>query len=195
MALFGRDYDSVQVGGDFKPLPAGGYICRIIGARITSNSNGLPMVEAAFDIVEGEYSNYFSKKHQENLKRNPKSEYPYNGRAKVTAVDAEGHTKKTFKGFVTAVEESNGMTLPREDNAFINALNGKLVGVIFGREEFQASDGKVHWATKPRWYRSVQTIESGEYPVPDDVTLEASNGGYYGSIPSNMSVAEEDIPW
>ena len=56
MALFGKDYDSVQVGGDFKTLPAGGYVCRILRAKQSVNSNGLPMVEAMIDIIDGEYT-------------------------------------------------------------------------------------------------------------------------------------------
>ena len=210
MSLFGSDYDSVQVGGEFKALPAGGYICRIVKAQLTKSSNGLPMVEAIFDICEGEFSNYFSNKYSANLKKNPATaKYPANGRAKVIAVDAEGRTRPTFKGFVTVIEESNDIKMPREDNAFINALAGKLIGVIFGREEFEGDDGKTHWATKPRWYRSVQAIESGDYQVPEDVYLSKSSydsgmstnyssaDALFGNngIPDTFSAIEDDIPF
>lgn len=206
--FFGNDYDSVQVGGG-KALPKGGYICRIIKARMTKSSQGLPMVEALFDICEGEYANYFGDKYRDSLQRNPKNEYPNNGRAKVVAVDEKGNTKKTFKGFVTSIEKSNEVNLPREDNAFLKALEGKLIGVIFGREEFEGNDGKTHWATKPRWYRSVQDIESGNYEVPEDAYLEPSEPDFnsnvsslFGNVPvtetsgvDSFSAAEDDIPF
>lgn len=209
-SLFGNDYDSVQVGGGSRPLPAGGYICKIIKARMTKSASNLPMVEALFDICEGEYSNYFGDKYRNNLQRNPQSEYPSNGRAKVVAVDENGNTKKTFKGFVTSIEKSNEINLPREDNAFLKALEGKYIGVIFGREEFEGYDGKTHWATKPRWYRSVQDIESGNYDVPEDTYLEPSApstlasgaSALFGNVPvtetsglDSFSAAMDDIPF
>lgn len=207
--FFGNDYDSVQVGGG-KALPKGGYICKIIKARMTKSSQGLPMVEALFDICEGEYANYFGDKYRDNLQRNSKNEYPNNGRAKVVAVDENGNTKKTFKGFVTSIEKSNEINLPREDNAFLKALEGKYIGVIFSREEFEGNDGKTHWATKPRWYRSVQDIESGNYEVPEDAYLEPSApsalaqgaSDLFGGMPvteasgvDSFSASMDDIPF
>lgn len=179
-SLFGNDYDSVSVGGG-KTLPAGGYVCKIIKARVTESSDHLPMVEALFDICEGEYANYFGDKHRRNLMNDPKSEYPRSGRIKVVAVDAEGKTKRVFKSFNTAVEHSNDFILPRDTNAYLNALAGKYVGVIFGREEFKGTDGKNHWATKPRWYRSVEDIENGDYEVPEDTYLAPSAPSAFGS--------------
>lgn len=207
--FFGSDYDSVQVGGS-KALPKGGYICKIIKARMTKSADNLPMLEALFDICEGEYSNYFGDKYRANLMRNPQSDYPSNGRAKVVAVDAEGKTKKTFKGFVTSVEHSNEVNLPREDNAFLKSLEGKYIGVIFGREEFEGTDGKTHWATKPRWYRSVQDIESDNYDVPEDTYLAPSApsafaqgaSALFGNVPvtetsgaDSFSALMDDIPF
>lgn len=193
--FFGKDYDSVQLGGGSKPLPAGGYICRIIKARLTNSRDGLPMVEALFDICDGEYTNYFSDKHRANMQNNPQAEYPKNGRAKVIAIDENGNTKKTFKGFCTSIEKSNGITLPREDNAFLNALTGKLIGVIFGREEFQGSDGDMHWVTKPRWYRTVEDIQNGNYDVPDDTFAQRGSSSGSGFDSSSFNSVVDDIPF
>ena len=195
-SLFGRDYDSVSVGGS-RALPAGGYICRILKARMIQSSDGRPMVEALFDICEGEYSNYFTDKHRENMKNKPDAEYPRGGRAKVIAINEDGTTKRSFKGFVTSIERSNDINLPREDGAFLKALEGKLIGVIMGREQFQGSNGNLYWTTKPRWYRSVEDIEKGNYDTPDDTYLTQDNG--YGSFNDDpfmgFSQTTEDIPW
>lgn len=189
--FFGNDYDSVQIGG--KSLPAGGYICRIIKARMTESGDHLPMVEALFDICEGEYADYFHNKYKANLMKNPQAEYPKNGRVRVVAVDENGNTKKTFKGFVTSVEHSNEINLPREDNAFLNALAGKLIGIVFGREEFMGTDGKTHWTTKPRWYRSVADIDSGNYETPEDVPYVANNPSGF-STQSVSALFGNDVP-
>ena len=69
MALFGRNYNDVQVGGDFKALPGGGYICRILSAKMTTNNKGLPMIEVAIDISDGEYAQYFHKLYRDRIAR------------------------------------------------------------------------------------------------------------------------------
>lgn len=201
MGFFGKDYDSVQVAGEFKALPAGGYVCRIVQAKAAVNNEGLPMVEAAIDIIDGEYTQYFSKLFRDRMMRDPNAKYPYNGVLRITAVDKDGRTKKLFKGFCTAVEDSNEMKLPRTDDAFIKALNGKEIGVIFGREQYEGYDGNVRWSTKPRWFRDVKTIMSGDYTVPEDQYL--SNTGFSRNSGSNMSqtgvdsfsAASDDIPF
>ncbi len=176
MALFGTDYDQVQVGGDFTALPGGGYVCRIKKAQMTTNSNSLPMVEVMIDVAEGEFKDYFGKLYRDRIARDPNAKYPYNGILRITAVDEEGHTKKNFKSFCTSVEKSNNMTLPRHDDAFLKALVGKGVGVLYQREEYEGNDGKTHWSTKPKWFRDVETIRSGRYQKPEDVPLPETYG-------------------
>lgn len=176
MALFGKNYDSVQVGGEFQALPGGGYVVRIKKAQMTTNSNNLPMIEVMVDIAEGNYKGYFGDLYRNRIGSDPNAKYPYNGILRITAVDEEGNTKKNFKSFCTAVEQSNDMTLPRHDDAFLKALAGKYVGVLYQREEYEGNDGKAHWSTKPKWYRSVETIRSGKFTAPEDVPLSDTYG-------------------
>lgn len=194
MALFGKNYNDVQVGGEFKPLPGGGYICRILSAKMSKNSNDLPMIEVAIDISDGEYAQYFHKLYRDRIGRDPNAKYPYNGVLRITAVDEEGNTKKNFKSFVTSVEKSNDCELPRHDEAFLKALKDKTVGVLYQREEYQGNDGKTHWSTKPKWFRDVETIESGNFTIPEDVPLSDTYGTGFESADS-FSAASDDIPF
>lgn len=214
MALFGKDYDQVVVGGEFTALPAGGYVCRIRKAQMATNSNGLPMIEVMVDINEGDYTQYFDKLYRDRVAKDPNAKYPYNGILKITAVDETGNTKKNFKSFCTAVEQSNDIeALPRHDDAFLKALAGKLVGVLYQREEYEGNDGKAHWSTKPKWFRRVETIRSGNFTVPKDVPLPQTYGtGFsetdaatlndmfgssvtYADSADSFSAAEDSIPF
>lgn len=194
MALFGKNYNDVQVGGEFKPLPGGGYICRILSAKMSKNSNDLPMIEVAIDISDGEYAQYFHKLYRDRIGRDPNAKYPYNGVLRITAVDEEGNTKKNFKSFVTSVEKSNDCELPRHDEAFLKALKDKTVGVLYQREEYEGNDGKTHWSTKPKWFRDVETIESGNFTVPEDIPLSDTYGTGFESA-DTFSAAMDDIPF
>ena len=39
-----NDFDNVQAFGEYTPLPAGGYVCRIMGVEETVSSNGKAMI-------------------------------------------------------------------------------------------------------------------------------------------------------
>ena len=194
MALFGKDYDNVKVGGEFTALPANGYVCVVKKARMTTNSNGLPMIEVPIDISEGEYAQYFTNLFRDRMSRDPNSKYPYNGILKITAVDENGNTKKNFKSFCTAIEQSNGIVLPRNDEGFLKALVGMEVGVLYQREEYVGNDGKEHWSTKPKWFRSTESIRKGNFTVPEDVPLPDTYGTGLESADS-FSQAESELPF
>lgn len=194
MALFGKDYDNVKVGGEFTALPANGYVCVVKKARMTTNSNGLPMIEVPIDISEGEYAQYFTNLFRDRMSRDPNSKYPYNGILKITAVDENGNTKKNFKSFCTAIEQSNGIVLPRNDERFLKALVGMEVGVLYQREEYVGNDGKEHWSTKPKWFRSTESIRKGNFTVPEDVPLPDTYGTGFESADS-FSQAESELPF
>lgn len=200
--LFGKGYEATE-GGSSRKLPAGGYICRIMGARMeNAKSSGLPMVIVQFDICDGEYNNFFHEKYGNDLKYRPTA--TYQGIARIPAVDAEGKARRGFNSFCGAIEKSNDIKLPTEDIAFLNTLKGKEVGIIFGREEVEFNDGRTAMVTKPKYYRSTQTIENGDYETPTDEMLSHNSYSYDEPSEDNpsfldgvdsFSSAEDDIPF
>lgn len=203
-SLFGKGYDPKESGSGSKKLPAGGYICKVMGAKIeNAKSSGLPMVVLQFDIADGEYSSFYHDKYKNDVAFRPNANYQ--GIARIPAVDKEGKARRGFNGFCGAVERSNDIKLPTEDTAFLNALKGAYVGIIFGREEVAFDDGRTAWVTKPKYYRSVDTIQSGNYDVPEDKYLEPSAptmdevSSLFGDAPvsevDTFSAAEDSIPF
>ena len=205
-SLFGSGYEAKEsVGGASRKLPAGGYVCRIMDAKIqNAQTSGLPMVVIQFDICEGEYNNFYHDKYKNDLGFRPSAKYQ--GIARITAVDAEGKARRGFNSFCGAIEKSNDVKLPTEDTAFLNMLKNKFIGIIFGREEVQFDDGRIAMVTKPKFYRSTQAIESGDYKTPDDEYLKPSASSandvisgassLFGDMPvDSFSAAEDDIPF
>jgi len=194
-SLFGQGFDPKESKGGSPQLPGGGYVCRIMSAKMQNAlSSGLPMVVVAFDICEGEYANYYHKKWDNAKNYSPDAKY--GGVARIPAVDAQGKARKGFNSFCGAVEASNDCKLPQDDELFLTSLKGKYVGIIFGREEFETRDGRVMWTTKPKFYRSVATIESGDFDIPDDVPLEKSSyDAGFGNDVDSFAQAESDLPF
>ena len=166
-----KDYDSVKVG-EPRILPAGGYICKILNAEETESRNRKPMLKVSFDIDEGEYKGYFRdlfKGWKENSDDPATVKWPFTGTKWVMFYNSEGGTNRDFKSFCTALEDS-GTKVWINDTFDVNGLRGATLGLIFRREEHEYNNAR-SWRTVPVGFRSVKTIEEGNYNVPEDKPL------------------------
>lgn len=192
------DYDDVKVGGDYKVLPAGGYICRILKAEECTSKNGnKPMLKVAFDICSGEYTGYFMEQFQNHkaTAEDPTTvKWPFSGTKWVMFLDSEGKTNKDFKAFCTALEES-GTEVWRNDVIDASSLKDAEIGILFRREE-QEYMNQVSWRTVPFRFRSVRAIEDGDFRTPEDKPLPAPAyaGTGFAEVDS-FSAAADDIPF
>ncbi len=195
------DFDTAVGYGE--ALPAGGYVCRIMGVEeTTSKSKGEPMIKISLDIAEGPYKDFFARAYRTDKRSDKK--WSFNAVVNQLVYDPNGAntTNKGFKTFTTAVEESNQGFKPQWGNAFCGCFKNKLVGVLFRREQFSANDGSTPFATKAFAFRSADTIRKG-VPVPADKLLndiaasqtytpQQSSASQNGAI--DLSGFEEIIP-
>lgn len=189
-----KDYDDVRVG-DFKILPAGGYICRIIKAEETTSKAGKDMLKIAYDICDGEYTNYFMDQFngRKAAAEDPKEvKWPFSGTKWILLQDNEGKTNRDFKAFCTAVEDSG--TAVWKGEVFDTAhLKDALVGIVFRREE-QEYMNQTSWRTVPFRFRSVKSIQDGDYSVPEDKPLPGKPMLGITETDS-FSALDDDIPF
>lgn len=171
-----HDYENVQANSSFTPLAPGGYICRIMGVQEAATRSGTPSLHVSLDIAEGPEEGRYTKEYRNDTRQDKKWGCIY----RQTIVTSTGATSPFFKGLITAIEESNGMTVQWTENseAFAAQFKGKLVGVLFGREEYTKNDGTNAWSTKPTMCLPVQKIRSGEFTVPEDKPLTQTPGAY-----------------
>lgn len=171
------DYENVQANSNYTPLPAGGYVCRIMGVQEAATRNGTPSLHVSLDIAEGPEAGRFAKEYRTNNNPDKKWGCVY----RQTIVTASGTTSPFFKGMISAIEESNNMTVQwiEDPAAFEAQFKGKLVGALFGREEYTKQDGTNAWSTKPTVCMSVQKIRSGDFTVPEDKPLTPKPGEYH----------------
>ena len=181
------DYETASIHGEgFKALPKGGYVCRIIDAGEDVDRNGNPMVLIAFDIVEGEYTDYFKnlfqKRKEKNLGTAKPASYPFEGRAWIQVTDYNDRTKTSpkFKGFCTAVIKSGTEIWLPNGQLDTPKLKGALVGVIYQNQE-KEYEGKTSWRAVPWGFRDINAIRSGDYFVPKDKPLPQQNNYGYGA--------------
>lgn len=166
-----QDFDNVQAFGDFVPLPAGGYVCRIMGVEETASRAGAPMIKISLDIAEGQYKDYFANQYRANTRTDKKWSYSAIINQLVYDTSGNNSTNRGFKTFVTSVCESNQSFNVAWGDGFSACFKNRLVGVLFGREEYIGTDGKTHWSTKALNFRSVKTIRDGGFEIPADKPL------------------------
>lgn len=189
------NYDNVQEYGEFKPLELGGHICKIMSVEETKSSTGKDMLKIFLDIAEGEQANYYA----EQYKADSRADKKWGCIVYQLTEDKDGNTNRGLKTFITSVEKSNkGFTVAWGDN-FTTCLKGKVIGGVFGREQYQNSKGELKFTTKCVSFRSADTVRAG-VDVPADKLLQgaAPTGIATSGIPSDfeeVTLAAGDLPF
>lgn len=160
-------FDEVQEFTEFKKLPKGGYICRIMKVEETKSQNGNDMVLVYLDIADGEYAGYFSSSYSNDTRPNKK----WGAVIRQVVLDSTtGQTSRGFKGFITAMEKSNAGWVNSQiwNDNFCQFFKGKVIGCVFGDSYYINAAGKKAVFAKPQRLYSVETIKKNEFKIPDD---------------------------
>lgn len=172
-------------------LPAGGYVCRIRQAGDRETWSGSRMFYILFDIEEGEHAGHFTKRYEKDIVANPKAKW--RGSYQVFLLTRDHTTNPFFKGLLTAIEESNACKLTTNGVLDETKLKGKLVGLLFGEEEFIGQDNLVHTAVRPRIAINVENIRNGNWTIPKKRELPAEKKATVGM--TEVKVEEDDLPF
>ena len=171
-----NDYGTARAydGTNAPQLTPGGHICRIRGARMEKTQmTNRDMLVIAFDICEGSaFDDYYKAAFERRQKFDNTAKWP--GMFRTTITTADGRTNSFFKGFITAVEESNQGYSFTDTYGDERALNGRLVGFNFGEEEYEANNGETRVAVKPFYAVSVGKVREGIEPPPRKTLNQAA---------------------
>jgi len=176
-----NDFEVVQAYAGFSPLAPGGHICKIMNVEETKSRAGRDMVVISIDTDKTDSQpEYFTDQYKNNQKPNKK--WSNNAIVRQLILAAEGGTNRGFKTFIDTVEKSNQGFKVQWGNNFATCLKGKLIGGVFGKEEYMNdSTGECKFATKFQNFRTVEEIKNG-VEVPKDKLLNpgasASNNSF-----------------
>lgn len=123
------DMSNVQEAGSSRSLPAGGYVCKITKVEDVVDKEYLYI---EYDVAEGEYKDYYKELEETRGFWGGKCYRSY----KETALPM-------FKRFCSAVTKSNSGYIfdGGSQNADETTLKGKLIGIVFGEEEYIKNNG------------------------------------------------------
>ena len=165
-----KGYDEAPAyTGEFAQLPAGLYVCEVLGAK-QEEANGRDRFVMQFDIAEGDQKGFYRKQYDAEKLVNQNAKYKGVHRQ---YMDENG--LPFFKGLMTSVERSNqGFHFPWGTKGNEKTLVGKKFGAVMGREEFLTDDGRKRMATKIVQIRSIDGLKDAR--IPEDKLLEDQAG-------------------
>ena len=188
-------YDDIQIFEGGASIEPGGYELQIIGAKVeqyTSKATGATgeIMKVAFDIVNNEqYAGFYSTRFKAAKAADPNAKWGGVFDVFIPKDDGsenDAKTKQSFKRFITSVEKSNeGYAWDWNELS----LKGKMFGGVFGREEFETKEGERKFATKCRFSRSIESIRTGNFKIPDDKLLKSKNDAPYTASLASMGDA------
>jgi hypothetical protein len=153
-------YESAEAnqGGQFEQLPAGGYICKIKSVEDVQDRQYLKI---EYDITDGPKRGWYT----EIFKRTGKWYGQFCRSYKDSAVGF-------FKGFITAIVESNpGYKWEWAEQTLIN----KNIGLVLAYEEFINKDNNLRERVYVAQNRSTAAIKAGDFTVPELKRLKEAN--------------------
>ena len=188
-----EDFDTVQGYGEFKPLPAGGYVCRIMGVEETVSQSGRDMLKISLDIAEGEFKGRFAEMYRSDTR--PDKKWGCIAYQLIYDPTDGKSTNRGFKSFCTAAEESNQGFVIQWGNNFAACFKNRTIGVVFRREQYIGNDALPHWSTKPLSFRDAKKIRKGDFQVPEDKPLPNQPAPAYSGYPPAAGTAYAADPF
>lgn len=177
-----KGFNSIQASGDFERLPAGGYVIKITGVQDQDDKEYLRIT---YDIAEGPEAGRY------------KSETPETDYRHQFVRSYKEKALGMFKAFIRAVDESNGTKFEeRIEKGFPEGeLRGKILGIVFGYEEYEANDGNIKERLRVANVMSADRIRKGAYKVPELKKLEASKS-VTPTVPEGFTpMSDDDLPF
>lgn len=162
-----KNWNDVRAAREREALPAGGYVVKIVGAKVqsypASDGTYFDKLEIALDIIEGDHKGFYDADFRAQTGEDKK----WRGVLRQYLPKDDGSekdewTKSSLKALIEAVEESNsGFHWDWDETK----LKGKTVGCLFRLEEW-SMDGKKGWKAQPFRFISAEKARKGAFTVP-----------------------------
>lgn len=174
----------------FEMLPKDNYVCKIMGAEQTTYKNGKSGLKISFDIAEGEYADFYTKKYQSNKREDRKWSFDAVYYLSIPFDGCEGYVKDGWDTFMANIEDSNNGFVFQGDE---KTLKGKLFGGLF-RIEQSEYNGRIYEHVRLARTCIAKDIRDGKITwSATDKLVETSGGSSdFVAVPEGAPV---DLPF
>lgn len=174
-----------------EPLPAGGYVMRIMDAEEVTFDRGGTALKISLDVAEGAHKDFFRNDYKQQDAENRRWRCAYNlFIPRDDGSERDGWTKRRFGNAMYAIEQSNpGYHWDWNEKS----LKGKIVGALFRNYEWE-NQTRGGWDTECGALLEADEIRNGSFrPLPDRPLKKKSTG--YGGYDAAPAPDNDDIPF
>lgn len=173
--------EKARGSSSFAPLPAGGYVCRILAVGVDKTNGGKQFIKLCIDVAEGEHAGFFQKRYQADAS----SQYgqKWKGVYKIWLPTFSGDNDKymreiaEYKGELNAISRANHLAEPNIEAGFDpDMFKGGIIGVLFREASYQGNR-----FTEPAFLCDPQKIRSGDYEIPEPRVPQPAGGAFAGA--------------
>ena len=186
-------YDNTQAFAGFTPIEVGGHICVVKKVEECKSSTGKDMIKIYLDTHSSDKQPGYYAESWNNDKRDKKR---WGCIVNQLVLDKDGNTSRGFKTFIEMVEKSNNGFQVQWGDKFCNCFVGRLVGGIFGREQYYNAYGEEKFATKCTGFRTVEDVREGRVEAPKDKLLNpGANNSTSTGFDDITPIDDGDMPF
>lgn len=144
------DFSNVQEAAEGNRPGEGGYTCRIIKAEDVPDKEYLRI---EYDFADGQFKGYYQYRQDQ---------YGYWGGHYIRSYKEKA--LPFFKRMLSVVEKSNKGFVWKDNE---HDLEGKLVGLVLGEEEYEANDGTIKTRTYVDREISLEDLKNKKFKIPE----------------------------
>lgn len=190
-----KNYDNTKTGGDYTSIELGAHRAIIKQVQEMQSKSGRNMIAVYIDFAaEDRQPKYFENQYKEDTREDKK--WPFQAVQYILTEDSDGNTSRSFKGFCTAYEDSNGLTIKWGGGAaWGQQFKGRRIGVVYGEVD-EEYNGKFSTRRRIRWF--CDDHKTGDQEIPARKPLKGSAGtapagGGDQWMPTDFS--QEELPF
>lgn len=191
-------YDEAKASGDFTPINLGGHYAVIKQVSERQSSTGKDMIVVLFDFAANDTQpDYFRKAFDDDTREEKK--WPFGGSKYIMVNDYNdpSKTSRNFKTFCTCFEKSNDTQIKWGGASWAAQFKNKKIGVVYGEEEHEY-DGKTSMRRVPKWFCTLDRVETASIPEPKYINGKAPVAAPTSTASDFMQVnseEDEEIPF
>lgn len=170
------NWDNVEEVKEFEKVTAGGYIC---GITAVNDEPDKEYLKVEYDIADGKFKGYYKALYEAKgfwggsfIRSYKEKALPF------------------FKGFITAVENSNkGFKFDNDETK----LKGKYIGLVLGEEEYIGNSNEVKTRLYVANIHSIDKIRKNEYSVPTLKKIVVPEEAMFNA--DSYAANSDSLPW
>lgn len=168
-----NNYDNTKPYLRQEALALGGHILKIIKVEESTSKAGNPMLLIYLDTDKSDKQPFYFKRRYDNDSRQEKK-----WGCIVYQLVNDPQTGECNKGLVTFhgnVARSNSSFKLVWGDKYCDCFKNKLIGGVFGREQYVSNKGNLAFSTKCFWFTTVEEVKKG-VDIPKDKLLPSPYG-------------------